>query len=85
MNNSDKVAGISDNLAGKRRKLTYAAVRNIHSIAKDSDDEAKTVTECGLWHTLVNSVNSKEITALCKKSRVFSKDVIPGIYSSVIS
>ena len=80
-NNSDKVAGISDNLAGKRRKLTYAAVQNIHSIAKGNDDEAKTATECGLWHTLVNS---KEITALCKKSKVFSKDVIPDIIQSSV-
>ena len=83
-NNSDKVSGISDNLARKRRKLTYAAVQKIHSIAKDSDDEAKTATECGLWHTLVTSVNSKEITALCKKSRVFSKDVIPDIVQSSV-
>ena len=56
-NNGDKVSGISDNLARKRGKLTYAAVQNIHSIAKDSDDEAKTATECGLWHTLVKRIN----------------------------
>jgi hypothetical protein len=33
-NNSDKVIGISHNLARKRRKLTYAAVQNIHATAK---------------------------------------------------
>ena len=59
-------------------------MQHIHSIAKDSDDEAKTATECGLWHTLVNSVNSNEITALCKKSKVFSKDVIPDIVQSSV-
>ena len=83
-NNSDKVAGFSDNLAGKRRKLIHAAVQDIHSIIKDSDDEAKIATKCGLWHTLVNSVNNNETTALCKKSKVFSKDVIPDIVQSSV-
>ena len=57
-NNSDKVIGISHNLARKRRKLTYAAVQNIHATAKDTNEEAKTATKCGLWHTLVTSVPS---------------------------
>ena len=84
-NNSDKVIGISHNLARKRRKLTYAAVQNIHATAKDTNEEAKTATKCGLWHTLVTSVPSKDITELCKKSSTFGKNVIPTIVKSAVT
>ncbi|CAB4000623.1 Hypothetical predicted protein [Paramuricea clavata] len=84
-NNSDKVIGISHNLARKRRKLTYAAVQNIHATAKDTNEEAKTATICGIWHTLVTSVPSKDITELCKKSSTFGKNVIPTIVKSAVT
>lgn len=84
-NNSDKVIGISHNLARKRRGLTYTAVENIHSSAKATDDEAKTATKNGLWYTLVTNVNSKEITDLCKKSKTFGKVVIPEIVQSSVA
>ena len=84
-NNSDKVFGISHNLARKRRKLTYAAVQNIHATAKDTNEEAKTANKCGLWYTLVTSVPSKDITELCKKSSTFGKNVIPTIVKSAVT
>ena len=82
-NNSDKVIGISHNLATKRRKLTYLAAENIHSCAKATDDEAKAATKNGLWHTLVTN-NGSEITELCKKSKTVGKVVIPEIVQSSI-
>ena len=85
-NNSDKVIGISHNLARKRRKLTHAAVKNIHATAKYTNEEAKTATKCGLWHTLVTSVpTNKDITELCKKSSTFDKNVIPKIVQSAVT
>ena len=83
-NNSDKVIGISHNLASKRRKLTYLAAENIHSCAKATDDEAKAATKNGLWHTLVTNINGSEITELCKKSKTIGKVVITEIVQTSI-
>ena len=56
-NNSDKVIGVSHNIATKRRRLTYDAAKKIHANSNLTEPEVQCATATRMWNTLVaNSV-----------------------------
>ena len=83
-NNSDKVIGVSHNIATKRRRLTYDAAKKIHANSNLTEPEVQCATASGMWNTLVTNVKSKVVTYLLKRSNTVCKTVVPQIVANSV-
>ena len=83
-NNSDKVIGVSHNIATKRRRLTYDAAKKIHANSNLTEPEVQCATASGMWNMLVTNVKSKVVTDLLKRSNTVCKTVVPQIVANSV-
>ena len=84
-NNSDKCVGLSHTISAKKRKLTYDAVKKIHSRPGSAEPEVQSAAANGLWNTLVTNVKSKVVADLLKGSKTVGKTVVPQIVAKSVA